>query len=708
MATPLEHANFSIRFNSEKLEAQLRVLSFIGTEAISRPFKFTVDCVSEHDDLDLASFLHQPAFLAFDDRGAGVHGVIKSFIQSTTQGRFTHYQMTLVPQVDYLRHRINQRIFQQQTVQQIITKVLEEHHILVDQISFRLYNQNYTPREFCTQYKENDLHFIQRLCEEEGIFWYVEHGPRHHTLIFGDHMMIFGKLPEPVLYVPDNGQLAKTSVIQQFCAGVQVATSRTVLSDYDFQVPHIPLHGQSRADAVDPKITGPDLEHFVYPGLFRKEDRGQRLARVMLERHQTNARFASGSSDHRLLLSGHSFKLEHHPRRNWNDRWLLASVEHLGKQPQVLQEMAGSRPLQSRDGFTQGYRNSFTAMPWQGSYRPPAEHPKPLALVSQTATVCGPAGEEIYCDNHGRVQVRFRWDRSGSVDGRSSCWIRVASSWAGNGYGAITIPRVGMEVVVTFEEGDPDRPLITGCLFNARNVTPYELPANKTRSVFKSLSSLGGGGSNELHIEDREGAEQIYVHAKRDMRSHVVHDHHLQVGNEQRVTIKGNSLTEVRGEENHTSVGPRKTQINADDYLSVQGSSNIQASDAVVVGAGQQVHIQAGAQVVIEAGASLTLKAGGQHLLITPAGIFSSCPIEQGGAPVPGVGMGLGAPQLPGETAAEAAGRLLDILPVPGLTLKGWELLPKPPEPEDPLPQPAVCESCLLRAQANAYGIVNR
>lgn len=707
MATEITRPNFSLSFNSAKLDHRLQVLKFKGEEAISRPYCFTIDCVSEGRELDLNGFLHQPAFLAFDEQGTGVHGIVSAFSQGHIQGRFTHYQLKLVPQIDYLRHRINQRIFQHQTVEQIISQVLAEHRILVDRFSFNLQHRDQSPRDFCTQYKESDLHFIQRLCEEEGIFWYFRHDAQKHMLIFGDHMMAFHLLPRTLRYVPDSGQVAEETVVNHFSAGVQAATTRVTIRNYVFKAPHLTPQGESSWQSPLPAPSGPNLEHFVYPGLFFEERRGARLATHMLERHQVDAHHASGTSDHRLMISGHCMTLQDHPRKSWNVGWLLIATAHQGKQPQVLQEQASATAAQGDDDFREGYRNRFTAMPWLGNYRAPLKHPKPLALVSQTATVCGPAGEEIYCDEHGRVQVRFRWDRSGSADGRSSCWIRVASGWAGNGYGAIAVPRVGMEVIVTFEEGDPDRPLITGCLFHALNRAPYELPAQRTRSVFKSLSSPGGKGSNELHIEDRQGAEQIYVHAQRDMQSHVRNDNRLEVGNEQRTTIKGNSLTEVRGEEHHTTVGPRKTQINADDYLNVLGSSNLQAAQAIAVGAGQQVHIQAGAQVVIEAGASLTLMAGGQHLLVTSAGIFSSCPILPGGIPGPGVGMGLGAPQLPGETAAQAAGRLLTIAPAEGVVLKGSASEPEP-EPEAPLPGPVVCNECLQKAYKKFEPLIAR
>ena len=207
--------------------------------------------------------------------------------------------------------------------------------------------------------------------------------------------------------------------------------------------------------------------------------------------------------------------------------------------------------------YIQGYRNHFTATPWTVSFRPALDHPKPRILGSQSAVVTGPPGEEIHCDEYGRVKVQFFWDRHGQADDKTSCWLRVSSSWAGDQYGAIAIPRVGMEVLITFLEGDPDQPLITGCLYHKENAVPYELPANKTRSVFKTLSSPGGGGYNELRIEDRKGAEQIYVHAQRDWDQNIEHDQKIRVGHERHDTSEANSYSEFRAEEHRTTHGRR-------------------------------------------------------------------------------------------------------------------------------------------------------
>ena len=302
----------------------------------------------------------------------------------------------------------------------------------------------------------------------------------------------------------------------------------------------------------------------------------------------------------------------------------------------MLEEFIGGDQQHDEAGFHQGYRNHFTAIPWDVFYRPPLDHPRPRVLGSQSAVVTGPPGEEIHCDRHGRVRVQFFWDREGRNDDHSSCWVRVASGWAGNGHGAISVPRVGMEVLVSYFEGDPDQPLVTGCLYNAESRPPYLLPEHKTRSVFKSLSSPGGGGANELRIEDRKGQEQIYLHAQRDLECQVRNDDRLQVGGQRSESIRGNSVHVLEGEEQRSVSLARKIWLGADDHLSVAGSVHTRAGQVISVGAGQEVHLSAGAHVVLDAGASLTLSAAGQHIVLGPGGIFSSTPIQLGGAPVAG------------------------------------------------------------------------
>lgn len=309
--------------------------------------------------------------------------------------------------------------------------------------------------------------------------------------------------------------------------------------------------------------------------------------------------------------------------------------------------------------FTQGYRNHFTATPWDIPYRPALKHPKPKVLGSQTAVVTGPLGEEIHCDEYGRVRVQFHWDREGQADDKTSCWLRVSSSWAGDRYGGIAIPRVGMEVLVTFLEGDPDQPLVTGCLYHKEHVVPYDLPANKTRTVFKTLSSPGGGGYNELRIEDRKGAEQIYIHAQRDWDENIEHDQKIRVGHERHDTVEANSYSEFKAEEHRTTHADRKTDVRANDHLTVRNNQHVKVGTGQFVEAGNEIHYYAGSKVVIDAGMELTASGGGSFLKLDPSGVTlngATIKINSGGSPGKGSGLNILAPVIPWAADQDKAG----------------------------------------------------
>ncbi len=455
---------------------------------------------------------------------------------------------------------------------------------------------------------------------------------------------------------------------------LETRTSRVSRRDYDFEKPRLLLESDARSEAQ------PDLEDYDYPGRFVERARGKQLAKRALERHRADYQLAEGDSDQPSFSSGHFLALTAHPRNAWNQLWLLDEVLHEGKQPQVLEEsiasvssnLLGRPPLLPGEGwaegnspgdFHQGYRNRFSAMPWDVPYRPPLEHPKPRVLGSQSAVVTGPPGEEIHCDEYGRVKVQFFWDRHGQADDRTSCWLRVSSSWAGDRYGGIAIPRVGMEVLGTFLEGDPDQPLISGCLYHKEHVVPYELPAHKTRSVFKTLSSPGGAGYNELRIEDRKGQEQIYLHAQRDWDENIEHDQKIHIGHERHDTVEANSYTELKAEEHRTTHADRRVEVRADDHLAVTGNQHLSVGLAQLIDAGNEIHLKAGQKMVIEAGTELTLNAGGAFIKLDPGGVTINgalVRINAGGSPGSGSGIGLKPPVLPGAADRDNAGNLLD------------------------------------------------
>ncbi|MCP8464007.1 type VI secretion system tip protein VgrG [Pseudomonas sp. ZM23] len=657
MFNPANQTHFSLSIDG--IEHDLQVLEFHGSEGISQPYRFDVELVSERPDLPLAELLNKRAFLALSPGGAGIHGQIHRIAQGDAGKRLCRYRVTLVPQLAYLAHRINQRIFQHLTVPQIIAAVLEEHGILADAYRFSLGPTVYPKRDYCTQYDESDLHFIQRLCEEEGIHYHFQHSGEGHILVFGDDQTAFPRLGQPTPYIPDTGMVADLPVIKRFNLGVEARTSRVTRRDYDFEKPHVLMEAAHKPSAKGE----PDLEDYDYPGRFTDRERGKHLSQRALERHRADHRQARGEGDQPKLVSGHFLELSEHPRGEWNDLWLLTEIHHEGKQPQVLEESATSDTTEHKDDFHQGYRNRFVATPWDVPFRPPLVHPKPKVLGNQSAVVTGPAGEEIHCDKYGRVKVQFFWDREGQADDKTSCWLRVASGWAGNLYGGIAIPRVGMEVLVTFLEGDPDQPLISGCLYHAENQVPYPLPANKTRSVFKTNSYPGGGGYNELRIEDRKGQEQIFLHAQRDWDENIEHDQRIRIGHERHDTVEANTYSEFRAEEHRITHADRKTELRADDHLTIANNQHVKLGTGQFIDAGQEIHLKAGQKLVVEAGMEITLKAAGSFIKLDPSGVTLVGPmvkINAGGSPGNGSGIGIKAPLQPNAADADKAGKEME------------------------------------------------
>ena len=619
MFAPANQPRFTLTLDSGP--NGLEVLEFKGQEAISQSYRFDVELVSERPDLALEELLHRQAYLGFDGPGRGIHGQVYSVAQGDSGKRLTRYQISLVPRLAYLRHRINQRIFQHLSVPAIITRVLKDHGIQGDAFQFSLGGQ-YPEREYCVQYGESDLAFIERLCAEVGIHYHFRHSPDGHLLVFGDDQTVFPRLPQSTMYLPGSGMVADEPAIKRLAVRLQARTNAVTLRDYDFRKPSLLL--QTSLDNQQQPV----LEDYRYPGQFSDREQGRYLSRRVLERHGADYRLAEGRSDQTALVSGHFMQIHGHPRAQWNDLWLLTEVSHRGRQPQVLEETAGDSP----DEF-QGYSNTFLATPWDVFFRPPLRHEKPPAHGYQPAVVTGPVDSEIHCDEFGRVKVQLIWDRDGQRNEHSSCWLRVASGWAHDRYGGVMIPRVGMEVLVGFIDGDVDKPLVVGCLPNGANPVPLDLPADKTRSILRSQSSPGGGGYNELRIEDRQGAEEIYLRAQRNWTQHVLHDQRLQVDHERSVVVTGTARHELKADEQRLTHGRRQAEVRQDDHLVVTGERHIRVTSQAL-SASQHFHVHAGQQVVLDGGVSATIQAGGHWINIGAGGIFSSVPIEVGGAPM--------------------------------------------------------------------------
>jgi type VI secretion system secreted protein VgrG len=634
MFAPANHSAFNLILDG--VASGLKVYRFNGTEALSQPYCFDLELVSEQPDIDLQGLLHRPVYLGFDDQGHGVHGLVYRVAQGDSGRRLTRYQISLVPQLAYLAHSSQQRIFQHQTVPQIVAQVLVGQGIQSDRFAFHV-SGTYPEREYCVQFGESDLAFVQRLCGEAGIHYHFQHAAERHLLVFGDDQTVFAQAEQPTPYTPGSGMVADTPAIKRFAVQLETRTTALDLRDYDWRKPRLALDSAAVGEQL------PRLEVQDYPGHFSDRAHGKYLAQRGLERQRSDYQIARGSGDEPALASGRFMRLSGHPREAWNDLWLVTQVVHEGKQPQVLEE-AVTEP--AGGDFRQGYRNSFVAAPWDVIFRPPLPE-RPSISGYQNAVVTGPADSEIHCDEYGRVKVQLAWDRNGEHNDHSSCWLRVASGWAHDRYGAVLIPRVGMEVLVGFVNGDMDMPLVMGCLPNAATPVPLDLPADKTRSTFRSHSSPGGGGYNELRIDDRKGAEEIYLRAQRDWTQHVLHDQQVQVDNRRQVRVGGESHHELQGEEQRITHGNRLTEIKQDDHLLVGGSRQMRAGRTIQIGAGQSV--------VIDAGASVTIQAGGQSITLSAGGIFSSVPIQLGGAPA-----AVAAPLIPGMKET-----LLAVIPAP-------------------------------------------
>ncbi|MBW2737600.1 MAG: type VI secretion system tip protein VgrG, partial [Deltaproteobacteria bacterium] len=516
------------------------------------------------------------------------NGIISSFSQGSGGGEtggdphFSHYTATMVPWFWLLTRTADSRIFQKLSVPDIVEKIFTEKEFLDYKL---LLNDSYEKRDYCVQYRETDFNFISRLLEEEGICYFFEHEEKKHTLILADASDKFKPCPkqESARYQISAGGWLEEDVITSMEKMQEIRPAKYSINDFNFEIPGTDM----KVDVSTKQMLGPgEREIYDYPGLYTKKAQGERLTTIRMEEEETKITTITGSSDCRAFTSGYRFDLLEYFREDMNNKpYVLVSVNHGATEP------VGGSGQESG----QSYTNSFTCIPFDVTYRPPRLTPKPVVEGAQTAIVVGPAGEEIYPDEHGRVKVQFHWDREGTNDENSSCWIRVSQVWAGAGWGAMHIPRIGQEVIVGFLEGDPDRPIITGRVYHGTNTPPYSLPDEKTKSTIKSDSSLGGGGSNEIRFEDKKGEEEIYLHGQKDWtiaiendkNQTVGHDETLSVGNDKTIEIGANH-TESIGANMSIRVGKNKTEtvtINTAETIGVAKELTIGGAYQVSVGA---------------------------------------------------------------------------------------------------------------------------
>ncbi|HET7232579.1 MAG TPA: type VI secretion system tip protein TssI/VgrG [Longimicrobium sp.] len=593
-ADPVSQYRRTLTLTSSFTDDNCEVRTLRGREAVSEPFVYEVEIDSPDHALQLQQSVGQGMSVGVMRTGAGprwIHGMVTRFAQTPGTVRTAGYRAELRPWLWLLTLRADCRIFQGKNVPSILSDLFKGRDVRFDLTG------KYDPREFCVQYRETDFAFASRLMEEEGISYYFEHQEGSHTLVLVDDAAQFAPCPElKAAQVRPAGTSKELDDAVTACTLEHaVTTDRVLLDDYDFTSPATSLLASSAGSQAASVV-------FDYPGGYTLQSSGERLARLRWEARAAGAARLSGQGTCRGFVAGHSFTLAGHERPDANTKYVLRGVWIEADQ--------------------ESYANEFEAFPATTAFRPEPRTPRPAIAGTQTAVVVGKSGEEIWTDSYGRVKVQFHWDRVGKNDENSSCWVRVAQGWAGKGWGGLVLPRIGQEVVVTFLDGDPDRPLVTGCVYNAAQTVPYPLPGAQTRSTFRSNSTPGGAAYSEIRFEDKKDAEELYLHAGRDLTVDVVNNRAATVqkgddtlsvqkgkrtvtvaeGDEALTVSKGTRTVKVQGAETHEN-GDTFTHKTGGDYvLNVTGNLTIKASGSIT--------LQAGTELTAKAGTSLTTKAG--------------------------------------------------------------------------------------------------
>jgi len=632
-----------------------------GYEGMSRLFNYELELLAfENESIDFTAIVGQAVTITVFLPGGTpryIQGKVSRFTQGDTDDRyFTHYHAEVVPWLWFLTRKSDCRIFQNMTAPDVIKSVLSEYSPDFEQNL----SGSYPTLEYCVQYRETTFNFVSRLMEEFGIFYYFDHStPGKHVMVMKDQSNALSPcLGSPMSYTQVGG-LSDPQVIENWNASQEVRTAKYTLTDYNFKTPSVNL-GANNPSLVN--VGNDQLELYDYPGPHTTIDEGSAAAKLRMEEEEASIKVISAAGNCRGMMSGYAFELQNHYRADQNKKYVVTEVRHFVSAGQTY-------TADTTTGET--YSNTLTCIPSDVPYRPARITPKPFVQGPQPALVVGKSGEEIWVDKYGRVVVQFYWDRVGTNDEKSSCWVRVSQPWAGGNWGAMWIPRIGQEVLVSFLEGDPDRPIITGRVYNDSQMPPYELPKYQTRSTFMSRSSQGGGASNynELRFEDLAGKEQIFVNAEMDMdlrvekdsrefiganrhlivttnqqeliqtdkHLHVKGNHLEKVEGDMSLQVVGNQMEKVTGNKSLDVTGDQKESVTGNVSLSVTGNQNESVTgsvslsvtqgkmDSITMGyamSAMTIHLSADMGIVIECPLGITLSSGANSIDIGPAGVY--------------------------------------------------------------------------------------
>ncbi len=507
-----------------------------GEEGISEIFHYSLRLRSEDGNVDFKKLVGQKVTVTIIQHNGTerhINGVVTRFMQGDFDGKMTTYHAEIRPWLWELMLTANSKIFQNLSVLDIVSAVFSDMGFT--DFSVRTI-MTYKPREYCVQYQETAFAFVSRLMEDEGIFYFFEHEDGKHTLVIADDMDAHQSCPGLAyarMRYASIGDKTDDNFITRCTLEQQMIPTKYAVDDYNFETPESDL-----LTSVDGKEKG-NFRVYEYPGKFANSGEGETISDKRIEMCELPQKLLKGQGFCRAFIAGYKFELQEHERGDVNDTYVLGRVSIRADQD--------------------GYENEFEAFPAKVPFRPPRTATKPRIPGTQTAVVVGKKGEEIWPDEYGRVKVQFHWDQEGKKDENSSCWVRVTQMWAGKNWGTLFIPRIGAEVIVSFLEGDPDRPIITGTVYNASQVVPYSLPGEKTKSTMKTNSSLGGGGFNEFRFEDKKGSEEIYFHGEKDWNIDIKNNKNQNIGNNETLSVAQNR-TKTIGFNQFETIGMNKTE----------------------------------------------------------------------------------------------------------------------------------------------------
>lgn len=553
----------------------LLLRGFTGQESLSRLFSFELDLLSTDAEIKFENIIGQKVTVRVrlgKDKERYFHGMINRFVQTGSSVGLVNYRATMAPSLWFLTRTADCRIFQNKKVPDIIQEICKENGITDIKTVLK---GTYEPREYCVQYRETDFNFVSRLMEQYGMFYFFEHEEKKHTVVLADDLSAHQPCLEQskVSWNPQGSASLNEDVITGLQWEETFRFGQYAVTDYNFETPSTSLRAEVKTQ-IEVGGNG-KYEVYDYPGEYGKKAEGDGIAKIRMQEEEAQYKVMSGSGTARVFTTGYTFTLQDYDaRKDVNGDYVLTQVQHVAS-------VGDTYATGATGGVEKGdYSNSFTCIPAKRPFRPSQMTPKPIVQGPQTAVVVGKSGEEIWTDKFGRVKVQFHWDRYGKMNESSSCWVRVSQNWAGKQWGGVFIPRIGQEVIVEFLEGDPDRPIITGRVYNAEQMPPYALPASQTQSGVKSNSSKGGGGSNELRFEDKKGNEEIYLHGQKDWTIAIENDKNQTVGHDETLTVANNRTKKVGVDQSETIGGNKTISVENNHSETIGGNETIMVSMA--------------------------------------------------------------------------------------------------------------------------------